>query len=105
MFSSCGSRALSRVDPMSSHKTNANLFRKQTSCPALCHCDGVRLESGREITVRKLNRTPPTSGGSEISTWKHRKTDEPGDRLHNALDGAQAGLGRKTDTHSYKRLY
>lgn len=27
---------------------------------------------------------------------KHLKPDEPGDRLHNPLDGAQAALGRRT---------
>ena len=77
---------------MSSSETKANTFRKQTSCPALGHRDGVRLESGRETTV--CRSVIPVSG-SEISTWKHRKTDEPGDRLHNALDGARAGPGRK----------
>lgn len=56
------------------------------------HRDGVRLESGRETTV--CRSVIPVSG-SEISTWKHRKIDEPGDRLHNALDGARAGPGRK----------
>lgn len=38
---------VSRVDPMTSYEASANTFRKQTSCPALRHSDGVSLDSGR----------------------------------------------------------